>query len=360
MRFFAIFVILFAAGFYYAQHYSADLAGAMPLLHWGIPYGFTMEDLKKANIKGKTFLVTGANAGLGFSTAKLIAQNGGRVIMGCRNAQKCEKAISEIRKLDFMSPSQVLAPTTLDLSQLSSVRAFAEAVLKDKEVQSGNLHSLILNAGFMAQDFELTSDGLESSFMGNHLGHFELFDLLKDALKPKHVKSEPELPRTVVVVSSGAHVAPRGELDAGVPLTKDEVNDQNHFDSFTSYGTAKLMNILFANEIDRRFYSEGIVSTSVHPGMVRTDFLNKLFGDGKGMNSMMDPVFRVAHKIQDYISWTSDEAALTIVASAVKPIGHGFYTVPIHRAFTPSNKAQNKENAKKLWDFSAELSANIK
>lgn len=355
MKIFAMITALIAGGFYWAQRYSGDLAGAAPLLHIGIPYGFTLEDMSKVDINGKTFLVTGANTGLGYSTTKILAKHGGRVILGCRNAQKCKNAMAKIVKEADISPDLLLAPTTIDLSSLKSVRKFASMVLGDEEVNSGKLQSLILNAGFIATSHELTPDGIESGFMGNHLGHFELFKLLKDAL----LKGPKDKRPTVVPVSSSAHLYHRTDLKAGVPLTLDEVNEKRDFDSFLWYGSYKLCNILFTKELDRLYYSDGIIATAVHPGAVLTEFVSRIMDDGGEIAGFMNVPFKVMNEIGHLFAWASDEAALTIVASAVQPIGHGLYTIPIHRPLAPSLLAQDSQTAKQLWELSEKLIADI-
>ncbi len=336
-----------ACAFYYVQHYSLQLAGGVPLANLGIAPGIVEAEL--GDLSGQTFVVTGANSGLGLSSVKLLARHNARVLLGCRSLAKCEAAVVEVRHAN--PRAELVVPGALDLSSLRSVRAFATAVRADAGVAAGKLKSLVCNAGFVPNAFSLTAEGVEDSFAGNHLGHFELFRLLSEDL----VRARPS---TVVTVSSNVHTQPLA-TSRGVPQSLAELNDPRGFDSVRRYGMGKLANILHVKEIDRRYYSRGITATAVHPGGVDTAFLNAVKG-GRSLSSWMDPVFKLFAFVAPLLFWESDVVAITIVAAAVKPKGHGEFTVPIHRVFTPSAQAQDMVAAKDLWDLSAAIADGIK
>ncbi len=160
----------------------------------------------------------------------------------------------------------------------------------------------------------------------------------------------------MVSVSSNTHTLPIG-TESGVPFSLEELNDKSTYDSLHQYGMTKLCNILFAKEVDRRYYEKGIISNAVHPGGVDSSFLDQIFSGGKQMEGNFNLAFKLLHIIAPYLFWKSDIAALSIVGSAVKPLGHGIYTIPIHRAMTPTKQAQDMQSALKLWQFSEKLCA---
>lgn len=150
-----------------------------------------MEILQGRDFTGKVVLVTGANSGIGFETAKSFALHGAHVILACRNMGRANEAVTRI--LEEWHKAKVEA-MTLDLAVLRSVQHFAEA-FKAKNV---SLHVLVCNAAGFALPWSLTKDGLETTFQVNHLGHFYLVQLLQDVL----CRSAPA---RVVVVSSESH-----------------------------------------------------------------------------------------------------------------------------------------------------------
>lgn len=331
-----VVAVVLAGGFRYMQM-DDMMSGMVPLLNIGIEPGFKLVDAQDQT--DKVFLVTGANAGLGFSTSKLLASRGAKVYMTCRSAKKCAAAEKELRTL---VKSGTVVTATLDLGSLKSVRAFAAGFKEPK------LDGLIANAGMMPKEFALSSDGLESGFQVNHLGHF----LLVKLLEPLLVESRS----TVVVLSSAMlfNIKDANEM----PLSLSQVNNENNFDSVHSYNVGKLANMLFVTELDRRLHSKGVVVNAVHPGMVITAFFDEIFPeDGSGtLQSALHLPFKLISAAMTTIGWDSDTAALTIVGAAVLPgEHHGAYFVPIGRVVNASPVANDAALAKRLWDFSEEL-----
>ena len=201
-------------------------------LHRGIP-----EDTK-----GRTIIVTGANTGLGFASAKILANAGARVVMGCRSEIKCATAAAYIRGNASSSAVFVDPLTALDLASLASVRAFAKAF----QVKYARLDAILLNAGVMSPPYTLSEDGIEMQFAVNHLGHFYLTQLLlpmvvetaKDA-KSVHIASVSSM------MSFVSSVQPTRFLTSSDPLfmTLSALNDPK--DYATPLCAVKVMNVLF-------------------------------------------------------------------------------------------------------------------
>ncbi len=199
-------------------------------------------------------IVTGANSGIGFITAKQLAKQGASVTLACRNEAEGEARASEIRS-EF--PEVDIEVRELDLGDLASVRAFAAGYLADHD----SLHVLINNAGIMNTPPMKTADGFESQIGVNHLGHFLLTELLLDLLK----KSAPS---RVVVVSSCYHDKAMGR--EGFIDLEDLHFENRDYDGWTSYAQSKLANVLHAKALAKQLEGSGVTAVSVHPGWVRT------------------------------------------------------------------------------------------
>ncbi len=195
---------------------------------------------------GRTVVVTGANSGIGFHAARVLATRGARVVLAVRNPEKGEAAARRIPGETEVRP--------LDLTDLDSVRAFAEA-------WEGPLDLLVNNAGIMAPPLERTKAGFESQFGTNHLGHFALTGRLLPALL------ESAQPRVVTVSSSG-HRMGRLDLD-------DLAWERRRYSKWVAYGTSKLANLLFAFELQRRADDANthLLSLAAHPGLAATNLI---------------------------------------------------------------------------------------
>ena len=171
---------------------------------------------------GKTAFVTGANTGIGFDTARVLAEKGARVLLGCRDEQRANKAMNAIRA---RVPNASLAWVALDLTSLASIRSAAEQVLAEDR-----LDFLVNNAGVMVPPKTLTEDGFELQFGVNHLGHFALTGHLLPLLK-----RQPDA--RIVTVSSLAHRG--GKIDF------DDLQANQGYSRMKRYQMSKLANILF-------------------------------------------------------------------------------------------------------------------
>lgn len=203
---------------------------------------------------GRIAVVTGANSGLGYHTANALAARGARVIMACRDTARADIAAAAIRA-NFPDAQVEVRP--LDLADLGSIAAFAEGLAADV----GPIDLLVNNAGVMALPLSRTRDGFEMQVGTNHLGHFALTGRLLPRLEAAPA------PR-VVTVASLAHKA--GSLDL------EDLNWQKRrYDKWRAYGQAKLANLSFALELDRRLRAAGsrAVSLAAHPGFAATNLL---------------------------------------------------------------------------------------
>jgi NAD(P)-dependent dehydrogenase (short-subunit alcohol dehydrogenase family) len=200
---------------------------------------------------GKTALITGANSGLGFEAAKMLAGKGAAVVLAVRDTAKGEVATQAIRTA---VPGAELEVATLDLASLASIRTFADAFARTH----GRLDMLINNAGVMAIPCRATADGFEMQFGTNHLGHFALTGLLLPLLMTTPAAR-------IVTVSSGAHMFGR--------INFDDLQGERSYSKWGAYGQSKLANLLFAYELQRRLTAAGsqAISVAAHPGYASTN-----------------------------------------------------------------------------------------
>ncbi|GKT56901.1 short-chain dehydrogenase [Colletotrichum tofieldiae] len=204
---------------------------------------------------GKVAIVTGCSpGGLGPETARALHVTGADVYITVRDVVKGEEVAKDI--LSDGKPGKVEV-IKLDLGSLESVRQGVKEFLS----KSDKLNVLINNAGVMACPKGKTVDGFETQFGTNHLGHFLLFQLLKPTLL---ASSTPEFNSRVVSVSSSGHRQGR------IQFEDFNFDHTVEYQPWAAYGQAKLANILFANELDRRYGSKGLHALSLMPGGIRT------------------------------------------------------------------------------------------
>jgi NAD(P)-dependent dehydrogenase (short-subunit alcohol dehydrogenase family) len=299
----------------------------------------------------KTVIITGANVGIGYATAKyLAARPDWHVVLACRDESKAITAMANIQR--HCSRARVsFAP--LDLFSLSSVRALP-AVLSAMPLPP--IGGLILNAGginMKSKSLEFTEDGFERTFQLNFLGHFVLANLLIDCLAT---------PARVLFVSSDLHDPAATKMGRFLPPRYGPVEDLAHgtgtaakLKPMSRYGTAKMYAMMVAYELDRRLRQAGkaITVNSWSPGVVPTTQA------GRGMN----PILKAIMTSRSFVNFmgshlsTEEEAAralggLVIDAKYSGMSGRyfdGFREVP------SSAESRNETKARAVWEQSARL-----
>lgn len=201
-------------------------------------------------LAGQIALVTGANTGIGFVTARELARMGAHVFIACRNAQRAQPALDAIRVASGNTQVEALA---LDLGDVASVRRCADTFL----ARGLPLHLLVNNAG-LAGTRGLTASGFELAFGVNHMGHFLLTQLLLDRLLAS-------APARIVTVASRAHTRTDGiDWDALRQPTRSRTGVHE-------YAVSKLANVWFSAELGRRLAGTGVNTYALHPGVVASD-----------------------------------------------------------------------------------------
>ncbi|BBY55342.1 SDR family NAD(P)-dependent oxidoreductase [Mycobacterium koreense] len=206
---------------------------------------------------GRVAVITGSNTGIGFEAARVLADHGAQVVLAVRNLAKGEAAAAQIRA---QHPDAQVAITQLDLASLESIRTAAA----DLRSAYPRIDVLINNAGVMFTPRQETADGFEMQFGTNHLGHFALTGLILDRL----VGVEGS---RVVTVSSNAH-----RLKAAIHF--DDLQWQRRYSRVGAYGQAKLANLLFTYELQRRLAAanEPTIAVAAHPGASNTELMRNL------------------------------------------------------------------------------------
>lgn len=211
---------------------------------------------RNKDLNGKTFIVTGANSGVGLETTRQLIKQGAHVIMACRRVEAGEKVAEGFKGLK--GTYEVMR---LDLADLKSVTSFVEN-FKSKH---NKLHGLDCNAGMVSMGGEVTrtKDGFEMSIGVSYFGHFLLTESLLDLLKES-------APSRVVILSSCVH-AGRPEKRPQVHLNDLNYNERD-YNAMNAYSEAKVANALYALELSKRLEGTGVTTFSVHPGWARSNF----------------------------------------------------------------------------------------
>lgn len=298
--------------------------------------GWTTADV--GDQRGRVALVTGANSGIGFETAKQLAAHGATVVLACRNPAKMSDAATRLQA----TAQGEIATLELDLASLASIRAVADEFHR----RYGTLDLLINNAGLMIPPYGRTVDGFESQFGINHLGHFALTGLLLDRLLRTPGSR-------VVTVSSYAHR--RGTINFA------DLQSERGYRAMTAYAQSKLANLLFTYELQRRLdaHSADMIALAAHPGTARTELMRHspwLF------RVVLSPSTKMLFSwlVQDV-----DAGALPTLRAATDPNARGgqYYGPDGWNEFTGMHPVRVRSSArsydvavqKRLWDESEKL-----
>jgi NAD(P)-dependent dehydrogenase (short-subunit alcohol dehydrogenase family) len=270
----------------------------------------------------KTYVITGANTGIGKVTAHELARRGAHVILACRSAEKTAPVIEDIKR---ETSNDQIEYVSLDLGDLTSVRRCAEQLL----ARGTPIHGLINNAGLAGQR-GTTKDGFELAFGTNHLGHYLFTRLLLPRL-------EASGPARVVNVASDAHYSAKLiDWDALRKPTRTTT-------AMKEYGVSKLANVLFTKELARRLEGKQVTTYAVHPGVVATDVWRRV----------PSPVRWIMHRFMA----TPEQGARPSLQCATAPEladETGRYYGKDGREKRPSRLAADEQLARELWTRSAE------
>ncbi|XP_061734386.1 retinol dehydrogenase 13 [Nerophis ophidion] len=282
----------------------------------------------KARLDGKTVLITGANTGIGKETALDLAKRGARVILACRDMTKAYLAADYIR---HTSGNSNVVVKKLDLASLRSVRD----LVKDIQLTEERLDILINNAGIMMCPKWKTDDGYEMQFGINHLGHFLLTNLLAEMLK----KSAPS---RVVIVSSSAHE--KGHIHF------EDINLDQDYQCDVSYRQSKLANVLFCRELASRLQGTGVMTYSLHPGVVRTELGRYMFPPMPLWKKILAMPFLMMIKSP----WEGAQTSIYCAVDESLANATGLYNSDC-AVKTPAPAALDDAVAKRLWVLSASM-----
>jgi len=275
-----------------------------------------------ADLANKTFIITGANAGIGKITARELARQGAHVILACRSKAKTEAVIADIKR---ETGNDKVEFVPLDLGDLASVRTCAESILA-RELP---IHGLINNAGLGGHRGQ-TKDGFELQFGTNHLGHYLFTRLLLDRIKESGEAR-------IVNVASKSHYAAKG-IDWSVLQSPTR-----SMTAMKEYSVSKLSNVLFTKELARRLEGTGVTTYAVHPGVVATEIWKRV-----------PRPFRWAMKKFMITPEQGAEASLRCATAPELAKETGRYYDVGGKETTPSKLSEDTELAKTLWSKSAE------
>ena len=279
------------------------------------------------DLAGKTYVVTGANSGIGYEAAKDFASRGATTIIVCRSATRGQEAKDSIV---LQTGNQHVHLYLADFSLLASVSAVADQIARDFPV----INVLCNNAGGSNGTRSVSAEGFETTFVTNHLSGF----LLTQKLLPAIIKGGGKGLARIVFTSSYGHTHS--------PLDFDDLGLENDYKSLKAYGRSKLMNLLTAREVQSRYSQHNIVASSFHPGAVRTPIWGKGGPIARLLGIVLYPFMVSIEKGTDTMIWlaSSQEEA------SVQANGHYF----IKRTVTKPASFATDEAAKTLWQVSME------
>ncbi|GEN52724.1 oxidoreductase [Halobacillus faecis] len=296
---------------------------------------WTKEDIP--SMKGQTVIVTGGNSGLGYESVKVLSKRGATVILGSRSMERGQEAYLSIQK---ENPNAEIDVMSLDLSDLESVKSFAEAYKEKYD----RLDLLLNNAGVMTTPYGKTKDGFEQQLGINHLGHFALTGHLFETLK--------KTPNARIVnISSNAHKSGKMNFDNLM------FEGGKGYTPMKAYAQSKLANLLFTQELQRKVKENGldITVTAAHPGIASTNLMRHIEDKFlfKILGRLLAPMTQEAH-----------EGALPGLRAATDPeVQGGEYFGPGGRwemkgapvTVSPITKSYDVMDADQLWKVSEEL-----
>lgn len=289
------------------------------------------------SLKGKTILITGANSGLGYACAELIASKGAKLIMACRNR---EKGIEAQRKIQKKFKETNIEVMQLDMADLSSICLFAE----EFHNKHNRLDILINNAGIMITPWELTIDGIEKIMATNYFGHYALTGHLLDL---------------IIQTPSSRIVSVSSLIHGNGKISHESINHKNKstYSAGKTYSNSKLALLLFSKTLQMHFDQHNIKSISVaaHPGASITNLVIKYVGK---------LLFKIIYPLAIHVIQSPEKGARSILRAAVDnqvkggeyygPCGlFGMWGEPC--ISEPNSKSNDKKLMAFLWKESEKI-----
>ncbi|KAJ1561490.1 hypothetical protein HK405_003779 [Cladochytrium tenue] len=300
-----------------------------------------------ARTRGLHVVVTGANTGIGFETARVLAAHGAIVTVAARSVDKGQAAVEKIKAAH---PGADVSFMQLNLSSLAAVDAFA-----DQYIASGkDLNVLINNAGIMACPYATTDDGYESQFAVNHLAHFHLTNRLLAVLE-RSARKPGAPPSRVVVLSSIAIIlfAP----SEGVIF--DHLSDgPSTYHTWTRYGESKVANVLFAYELNKRLSAAGqpVVAVSLHPGNIGETELTRYLGLSGGIAALVQiNKSKLGAAVREGFKNIPQGAATSVYCALTPDLQTGKYYKDCAVSNETHPLSYDDDLAKRLWDLSESM-----
>lgn len=290
-----------------------------------------LQVLHGKDLNGKLAIITGANCGIGFETAKSLAFHGCTVIFACRSQESAEESIRKI-EVELTNTKGMCRFMQVDLASLQSTKAFIETVKSEIK----HIDYLILNAGVFGLPYIPTEDGLETTFQVSHLSHFFIATKLISLLD--HTSR-------VILISSESH------RFANFPETGNLSEEllsppASKYWSMMAYNNAKLCNVLFAKELAQRIQHKGISVFSLHPGNLVSTSLSRNWW-----------LIRILFAFVRPFTKSLQQAAATTVFCCTAEEITGLTGLYFNNCFVcePSGLAHNDELSRSLWDISEKL-----
>ncbi len=273
-------------------------------------------------------VITGASSGIGLAAAQGLAQQGWRIIGVGRNPQRCEAAQASIAAAGAAGVDMLQA----DISLMAQARRVADEIAR----LTDRVQVLINNAGGMASDRLVTSEGLGENFAANHLGPFLLTNLLLPLLR--HTASDAA-PGDVRIINTSSDAS---EMIPGLPW--DDLQSLGNYSPGAAYCNSKLANVMFARALAQRLASDGIAAFAVHPGTVDSNFI-----------SHVDDNTRAYIETLEMISPAQAAQALVWLATADAAAKHSGQYFHGREEHAPNPLVEDEAAVNRLWEESAKL-----
>jgi NAD(P)-dependent dehydrogenase (short-subunit alcohol dehydrogenase family) len=290
-------------------------------------------------MEGKVCLVTGSTAGIGKETALALARMGAIVVMVARDPVRGEATRAEIRGI---SGNKAVHLLWADFELLPQIRQLAQ----DFKARYQQLHVLVNNAGTIFPASPTTRDGMDTTFVINHLAHFLLTNLLLDVIKES-------APARIVIAASAAHF---GTIDFASHQGRKRW--RGIWPSWRSYNESKLANILFTYELARRLEGTGVTVNCLHPGLVATHAGMDIRGPlGLLFRRYRDPVVRFWLKVPKTFLLTPEQGAETTIYLATSPEVEGISGRYFDRKIEKrtSKRSYDRSLAQQLWQVDTKI-----